>query len=256
MLVRVGALVIGFVIATILVGALNDVFPWFWLPVLFGIAVASVVWSQPWLKDAKLAGPFWASFASGTALTFCYSTTPVTTRFGSAIPKLSLAIGTAVFLLSFVLFIGRGLLPSKTKSIAGWLLIPIAAGMIVGYVSGGLGGSNHMVKWFIAMFHLSQDQAENIVHIVRKSIHVSAYGMVGLSLFKGAMGGRTAKSRALGFAMLITLCLASFDEMRQTSAPNRTGSPWDVALDMSGSFAFVFLAALVTRSAPKKPRVT
>jgi VanZ family protein len=55
--------------------------------------------------------------------------------------------------------------------------------------------------------------------------------------------------------LLMVLCLASFDELRQTTAPNRTGSAWDVTLDMTGATVFAFLGAATVANAPRKPSV-
>jgi len=237
----------GAVGGTILVVALDDTFPAIWLPLLMGVALAAVVSAQPWLTSSRLATLFCASMTLGTSFTYALSTKPVTSRFGSAVPKFELVGLGVVFLFVSLLFLGRGLFQKKTSKMAAWLIIPIAASCIVGYVSGGIGGSDHMVRLFIRLFHLSQSQAEVIVHYVRKGIHLSAYGILGFSLLRSATAGSASKGKAFAFAMLGTLCVASFDELRQTAAPNRTGSAWDVALDLSGALVFVAIGLAMTK---------
>jgi len=248
---RLGALLAGFATATVCVGVVNDVFPWFWLPTLFGLAVAIVVNSQTWFQQSRLGTPFSLAMGFGAAFTFSLSTAPVTSRLGTFIPKLMLALGGAIFLYFLIVFLARGLSSSKSNRMTRWLLFPIIAACTVGYMSGGVGGSNHMVAFFMSVFHMSPDSAETVVRIIRKSIHVSAYGLMGLTCFRGAFAGQAPKRTAIFFALLITVFTASFDEMRQTTADNRTGSPWDVLLDMTGSFIFVSGSAMLARSKPR-----
>ncbi len=259
LILRIGAFVFGIVGATLLLGVLDEIYPLAWLPLAMGIAVSAIVGCQPWLKAGRLGAPFVTAITSGLSLTYCLSTPPIVTRLGTIASKAVLAGYFAVFALSCALFVVRGLISRKNGAMTGWLLIPIYAALIIGYVSGGIGGGDHMIAWAIRVLHMGRDQAETAVHIFRKSIHISAYGIVGLSLFRGAIAGRTAKPQAVLFAMLIVLCFASFDELRQTTAPNRTGSAWDVALDMTGALIFTLIAAAFVRSQPSKgdgPRPT
>jgi len=252
LVLRVGAFIIGLVGGILIVGVLDDTFTWFWLPLLMGVAVSAVVSIQPWFRATRLPVPFCASLACGTAFSFCLSTSSVTTRIGKSFPIIALCFGFGLLLISIAIFAARGLGSKETRAMTAWLFIPIAACMIVGYVSGGIGGADHMVAWVIAVLHLSRDQADVVVHYFRKGIHVSAYGILGLSLFRGALAGSATKARAFAFAMMIAFCVASFDELRQTTAPNRNGSPWDVALDMTGASVFVALTAAFLKR-PKTP---
>lgn len=155
-----------------------------------------------------------------------------------------------VFVVCFAFFLGRGLRQSSSRGLTLWLTIPVLASCVVGYVSGGIGGGDHMVHWLMSVTSLAREQAETIVHFFRKGIHLGAYGIVGMCLFRGGIAGRAIRSKALLFAMSTVLCLASFDELRQTTAPNRTGSAWDVTLDMTGALLFIVVAAALLK--PKK----
>ena len=256
LLLRGVAFTTGALLSILVIGILDDTFPWFWLPLLLGVAASTVVALQPWFRASRLGAEFCAALTAATTFTYCLSTRPVITRFGSVLPHLALFFGFIAFLGLTTLFGGRGLSQLKTKAMTSWLFIPIFAGCVVGYVSGGIGGANHMVRWLMALTHIPKDQAEQVVHIFRKTIHVCAYGVVGFSLFRAALAGRARNSTAIGFAMLMVLCIASFDEIRQTTAPNRTGSAWDVALDMTGASSFVFIAWLFLRRSKKGPHST
>ena len=111
----------------------------------------------------------------------------------------------------------------------------------VGWFSGAGGGPDTFRRWVMATFHLSQSSAETLVIAVRKTVHFSAYGVFGLSW------------RRLGWKMAIfqTFLLASFDEARQTTASNRSGSFTDVLLDVSGAIVLLTIAHFwILRNSP------
>lgn len=252
---RLAAFLFGTAGAVALVGTLENTFPWIWLPFLTGACISCVALLQPWLTSTRLAVPFCGAISFGTALTYTLSTVPVISRMGSAFPKIAQFIGLAIFLFSAGLLAVRGFSQAKTAKSTRWLLVPIAAGCVLGYVSGGIGGSDHMLDFAMRVLHMSRDQADLIIHYMRKTIHFTAYGIVGLSLFRGAMTGGAPTPRSIAFALFCVFFLASFDEMRQTTAPNRTGSPWDVTLDMTGASCFVLIASALSRKTKTLKRV-
>ncbi len=84
--------------------------------------------------------------------------------------------------------------------------------------------------------------------IIRKWGHFTGYGILSLAWFRAIwMTWRTGQSCterqwiAHGLALLGTLAVASSDEVHQLFLPNRTGSPWDVALDCCGGIAMQLL---------------
>ena len=112
-----------------------------------------------------------------------------------------------------------------------------------------------MHGWMTSLFHVSQEQAEIIVRWLRKTIHFTAYGLVGYTLFRAAIAGKAIRLKAMAFSLIVVLCIASFDELRQTTAPNRSGSPWDVMLDEIGATTFVLVGAFTISAAPRKRSV-
>lgn len=249
---RLGGFAIGAVGTVAFIAFYDSIFPWYWLPILMGCVISAVVAIQPWFVNTRLSGPFCLAITLGTSLTYSLSATPITARIATTIPQYARIGELVLFILSILLFVTRGLFQRKTAKMTAWLLIPIAAGCTLGYVSGGIGGGDHMVAWAMANLHMSRETAEEIVHYLRKTIHFTAYGFVGLSFFHGALAGGAQKARSALFALLCVLCLASFDELRQTTAPNRTGSVWDVALDMSGATTFTLIASAIVRK-PRTP---
>jgi len=62
---------------------------------------------------------------------------------------------------------------------------------------------------------------------LRKLVHVVAYAILGILIWR-AMPRWT-------IVLLIALAVAATDESRQATTMNRTGSPYDVALDLGGA---------------------
>lgn len=127
---------------------------------------------------------------------------------------------------------------------------------LVAFFSSSTGAAHHMIDALMRFLHLDKEDAQSLVLYVRKSLHVLFYGMFGLFAFRAAVnGGAARKAVILGLAAV--LMHAAFDEIRQTGFSDRTGSFWDVCLDMAGGIIFVLSAAAISRkkggSSPSHP---
>ncbi|MDR3690749.1 MAG: VanZ family protein [Fimbriimonas sp.] len=251
-IVRGLTFIAGFLGATALAILLCDCYPTAWMPVSMGVATAFVVRAQGWMRSTGMDYRFVLPMALGTTFTYCLSMKPADSRIGIPLPSLVLALEGITFAICFWRFARIGLARPETAATTAWLIVPVLAGCFLGYVSGSIGGANHMQNWLIRLFHVSPEMAEPIIRWIRKSIHFVAYGTVGYCLLRAAFAGRASRRASLFFALLCTLSLASFDEFRQTTAPNRTGSAFDVALDLSGSAAFCLVGLVFGRNAPRK----
>ncbi len=71
---------------------------------------------------------------------------------------------------------------------------------------------------------------------IRKSAHFVEYAILALLTFRAALisAGRNQLAAAAWVALFIVATLASADEARQAFSPIRTGSPYDVLLDIAG----------------------
>lgn len=112
-----------------------------------------------------------------------------------------------------------------------WLVLALALGLMVALLSGKAGGQDPMVRWFVVRWGLSPEAAGEWVHWIRKAIHFLTYGFMALGIARG-MGSRRF---GVGFA----LAHAIFDEVRQSALSSRTGSFWDVLLDLAGALVLV-----------------
>lgn len=120
------------------------------------------------------------------------------------------------------------LLPSRFKS--GGLLV--ALGFSVAFFSGQRGDADPMASFLRGWGWLSAESVEAIVVGIRKTIHVVFYGAL------AGVGACFARPLASGswlvFGLLWALGHAVFDESRQMLTPSRSGSAWDVVLDLGG----------------------
>lgn len=111
----------------------------------------------------------------------------------------------------------------------------------VAYLSGSSGGADKMHPMF-SFLHLTLDQLNTLVMLVRKAVHLTFYGTItwlfATYLWNQISDRRTLLSLLIAFPLLIAIS----DEFRQSMMPNRQGSLSDVLFDMSA--AFVVLGVL------------
>jgi VanZ family protein len=74
-----------------------------------------------------------------------------------------------------------------------------------------------------------------VLHVIlRKLSHVVAYGVLGALVWRA--------DRRWVVMFIVALVVASADEWMQSRTVNRTGSPWDVALDVVASLGVRWLS--------------
>ncbi len=97
------------------------------------------------------------------------------------------------------------------------------------------------------LFPSAPDETLLFYHgVIRKCAHFAEYAVLGLlacRAFRTVFEGRRVYFAAFG----LVLVTASLDEFNQSFNPLRTGTPWDVAIDVSGAVVAIFLSYLLTR---------
>ncbi len=88
------------------------------------------------------------------------------------------------------------------------------------------------------------------IHIyIRKGAHVVEYGVLALLTLSALHASvRATALRLVLLALVWVLAIAMCDEARQALSTTRTGSAWDVALDVSGGILALTLAIAYTRA--------
>jgi VanZ family protein len=84
---------------------------------------------------------------------------------------------------------------------------------------------------------------------IRKSAHFIEYAVLALLTFRAALiaAGRNRLASAAWVALFIVASLASADEARQAFSPVRTGSPYDVLLDIAGGAVSIAGLLVISR---------
>jgi len=103
-----------------------------------------------------------------------------------------------------------------------------------------------IVRWLLPDANI-QTHWQLLVSL-RKAAHVVEYAILAwltwLALFST---WRRALLRAVGLALVWVLATAALDEIRQSFVESRTGSVWDIALDITGGVLALTLAIAYTR---------
>jgi VanZ family protein len=190
------------------------------------------------MGSSILAGWLASSGATNRHIDFAY------------LPVLMLAPIVLISLLSTLGTIAA--LPKNMRRPAWLLLIPVAMACLISVASSSVAGAEFMIQWVIRHLGVDRPSAVTLIFCVRKSIHVSFYGLLALSA-RTAVGAAKEKSFAANrFALVFAFATASFDELRQSTQPGRTGSAIDVLIDMLGAVAFLAIAERVVYQ--RRPR--
>ncbi len=119
-------------------------------------------------------------------------------------------------------------------------------------------GSSGIYEAFAAVFRwflprASAGALEWAYIVFRKSLHFVEYGFLAWLLFRAFRGGRGPRwsGRAGLLAAAGAIAYGFLDEFLQSFAPNRTGSPFDWAVDTAGILTVV---ALLARSGSRRDR--
>lgn len=88
-----------------------------------------------------------------------------------------------------------------------------------------------------------------ILVALRKSAHFVEYAILALLTFRAALmaAPRNQLATAAWTALFLVAALATADEARQAFSPARTGSPWDVLIDLTGGCLTVLGLILISR---------
>lgn len=135
----------------------------------------------------------------------------------------------------------------NVRRAAPWFLLAGALGLAIAYLSGSRGGPDPMRNWFIENFNLSYELAYELTHYTRKTIHFVFYGALAWTTMRGASAAGSLLFPSIVFGAGWALSHAIFDEWRQSFLRGRSGSIWDVALDLLGIATFLGLAWLNRR---------
>lgn len=103
-----------------------------------------------------------------------------------------------------------------------------------------------IVRWLMPDAHPREHW--QLLYALRKSAHVIEYALLAWLAWAALFSTwRGALLRAIGFALVWVIAVAAVDEIRQDFIASRTGSPYDVALDVTGGLLALAVAIAYTR---------
>jgi VanZ family protein len=146
-----------------------------------------------------------------------------------------------------------GPLESERKAGGAWLLVLLWTAVLwwLGGESGSLNATSRfllpLLRWLLP--DASVATLFSIHSLLRKGAHVGGYGVLAFLTWRALVAStRTAALRPALLALAWVLSLATLDEIRQAHTAVRTGSPWDVALDLCGGALGLVLVIACTRA--------
>lgn len=127
-------------------------------------------------------------------------------------------------------------MPPSSVSVRAWVPVVLWSAVILVAATDAF-SAEHSRDWIELV--LGRPAPELLNAFVRKSAHVIEYGI--LAALAWHASGRVVPT------MLVALAVASTDEFRQSFSPYRTGTPWDVLLDLAGAALVVGVLAARAR---------
>ncbi|MFZ2090045.1 MAG: VanZ family protein [Desulfobaccales bacterium] len=124
---------------------------------------------------------------------------------------------------------------------------PLVWALIILGLSGDMGAGQKtysLFNWVISWIVTLDLDALGLLHFrIRKVMHVLCYGVLSVLWFRALMASYPHRLKA-NILLALGLCLAvsAADESSQFLSASRTGSLWDVGLDITGGVLFLFPA--------------
>ncbi len=124
---------------------------------------------------------------------------------------------------------------------------PVIWALVVMSLSGDLGAtptSFSMFQWVLSWIITLPPETLSQLHFqIRKALHFICYGILAVLWLRALMASHPHRLKANTIlALILCLMVALIDEGHQHLLNSRTGSLWDVLLDMTGAVAFTLLA--------------
>jgi VanZ family protein len=140
-----------------------------------------------------------------------------------------------------------------SKASRAWLLVFLWTALLwwLGSESGSLNATSRIIgpllRWLLP--EAPQAFLNQIHSFLRKGAHVGGYGLLALLTWRASSSSTLALARRPALlALAWVLAVSAFDEIRQAAIPARTGSAWDVALDVGGGILALALALAYVRA--------
>lgn len=142
--------------------------------------------------------------------------------------------------------------PRKKQVMTAWVLVAVCIFVILVLGGAEFGASTTsrlllpILRWLFP--DLSIATYLELIVWLRKAAHLTEYALLGLLAFRAVfLSVENTLARVALLALSIAVLAAVSDEIHQTFLPERTGSIWDIALDVSGALAAIGFALWLKR---------
>lgn len=115
-----------------------------------------------------------------------------------------------------------------------WLAFAMCLGLMVAMFSGSAGAGDSMITWLQDKFDWTLEQAQVSTRVFRKTVHVTFYALMFLSMARAAWQARGRWSVSILAGLIWATGHAAFDETVQSFYADRTGSFTDYLTDAGG----------------------
>jgi VanZ family protein len=129
--------------------------------------------------------------------------------------------------------------------LARWLPVLLWSAVIITASDEAFSGATTQ-RWLDSLLGRPIPHAVNVG--IRKLAHLLEYAIL------AALAWRAATRARVELAMLIAVTVAALDEYRQSLSAARTGSAWDVAIDLTGAVFGLLAAHVIARRFASRPR--
>ena len=144
------------------------------------------------------------------------------------------------------------------KRAAAWVVVALWTAIVW-----GLGGDDVLFGWSARVLRpilqwwlpsASPELVSNLHFALRKLAHCAEYGLLALLTLRAVRSGRgDQRLRSLVLALAFCSLLSVADEWRQSQSSRRTGSTFDIGLDIGGA-AVALITLLVLEATVLHPR--
>lgn len=109
-----------------------------------------------------------------------------------------------------------------------------------------------LLEWLFGP--IPEPRFEFIHFLVRKAAHLTVYATLSALWFRARRGPRAGWQASWALlALVVSVLVASGDELHQSFVPSRTGTPWDVLLDSFGALLAQAAIAIFVRRKSHSP---
>lgn len=148
--------------------------------------------------------------------------------------ELSRSVELPVLLLIASLPVFMSFVKSEREPAHRWLVFAMCLGLMVAMFSGSAGAGDSMIVWLQDKFDWTLEQAQVSTRVFRKTVHVTFYALMFISMTRAAWLARGKWFASAMAGLIWATGHAAFDETVQLFFDDRTGSFKDYLTDAAG----------------------